>query len=550
MTENYRATTSAPWQLLQAHFKEVRSVHMHDLFERDSNRFERFSLEAGGIFLDYSKNRITESTLAALTRLAESAQVEAWRDRMFSGEPINSTEHRAVLHTVLRRREPGGVSVDGTDVMSDVHTVLDRMRHFTDAVRNGDWKGFSGQRITDVVNIGIGGSHLGPQLATEALHACDPDSLRVHFVSNVDGADLTDTLHGLDPETTLFIIASKTFTTRETMCNARAARDWLLGTLQSADATARHFVAASTNSAEVAAFGIDTDNMFEFWDWVGGRYSLWSAIGLPVALAIGMDRFEDMLAGAESMDRHFRDAPLDRNMPVILALLGIWYSNFFGAETQAIIPYQQRLQRLPAYLQQLDMESNGKRVTRDGAEADCTTGPVIWGEPGTNAQHAFFQLLHQGTRLIPVDMLIAVRDGSELHEQHRILLANFLAQGEALMGGKSEAAIRQTLADAGMDTSQIEKLLPHRSFPGNQPTNAILFDELSPATFGALIALYEHKVFVQGIIWDINSYDQWGVELGKELATIIESEIDVQTPIDSHDASTNGLINRINSTRR
>jgi glucose-6-phosphate isomerase len=529
------------WDKLVAHFEQVNDLHMRDLFAADAQRFERFSLRCGDLLLDYSKNRITDQTMALLFELAGECDVRAWTQRMFSGEKINFTERRAVLHTALRNRGNSPVRVDGEDVMPAVNRVLERMRQFTEQVRSGDWKGFTGKCITDVVNIGIGGSDLGPVMVTEALMPYG-GPLAVHFVSNVDGSQIHDTLGRLDPETTLFLVASKTFTTQETLTNAHQARRWLLAAAREEGAVARHFAAMSTNSEEVRAFGIDTDNMFEFWDWVGGRYSLWSAIGLSIALYIGMDQFENLLAGAHAMDQHFLNADAPHNLPVVMALLGIWYHNFFGAETHAVLPYDQHLHRLPAYLQQGDMESNGKRVDRTGEPVAYSTGPVIWGEPGTNGQHAFYQLIHQGTRLIPCDFLAAVNAHHELADQQRILFTNYVAQSEALMRGKTADEARAELSAGGLSGGTLEDLLPHKVFPGNRPSNSLLYPKLTPYMLGMLIALYEHKIFVQGIIWNINSYDQWGVELGKQLAKVVQKELGSNSVASGHDASTVGLL--------
>jgi len=529
------------WQALQQHVAQVADLHMRDLFAADSRRFERYSLRCGELLLDYSKNRISDETLRLLFSLARASGVPDWTERMFSGDRINFTEQRAVLHTALRNRSNTPVYVDGEDVMPEVNRVLEKMRGFTEQVRSGAWRGFSGKSISDVVNIGIGGSDLGPVMVTEALIPYQ-GPLAVHFVSNVDGSQIHDTLARLDPETTLFLVASKTFTTQETLANARQARRWLLAAAGAENAVAKHFVAMSTNRAEVQAFGIDPANMFEFWDWVGGRYSLWSAIGLSIALYVGMERFEELLAGAHDMDRHFRSAPPEQNMPVILALLGIWYHNFLGAESHAILPYDQHLHRLPAYLQQADMESNGKRVTRSGELVDYSTGPVIWGEPGTNGQHAFYQLIHQGTRLVPADFMTAVNAHHELKEQQRILFCNCIAQTEALMRGKTEAEARAELEAQGLSGQRLEELLPHKVFPGNKPTNSLLYPRLTPFLLGQLIALYEHKIFVQGVVWQINSFDQWGVELGKQLARTVQAELE-QGVAGAHDASTLGLMN-------
>lgn len=541
-------TASPAWQALEAHASTVRGLHLRELFAADPERFARFSAKLGDLLLDYSKHRITRETLGHLLALARQADVESWRDRMFAGEKINTTENRAVLHVALRNRSGRPIPVDGADVMPGVTAVLERMRAFSERVRNGDWKGATGQTITDVVNIGIGGSDLGPLMACEALKPYQRLDLRPHFVSNVDAAHLTHTLARLDPARTLFIVASKTFTTQETMTNAASARAWLTGALGE-DAVAMHFVAVSTNAAEVSRFGIDTANMFEFWDWVGGRYSLWSAIGLPIVLAIGYDRFVEMLEGAHEMDEHFRSAPLEQNLPVIMGLLGVWYRNFLGASTLALLPYDQHLHRFAAYFQQGDMESNGKSVRRDGVRVDYSTGPIIWGEPGTNGQHAFFQLLHQGTELIPADFLAAAQSQTDVGDHHDKLIANFLAQTEALAFGKTESEVRAELERRGLSGEALEALLPHKVFEGNRPTTSILYRRLTPHRLGTLIALYEHKIFVQGVIWGINSYDQWGVELGKELASRILPELKDETPVTSHDSSTNGLIHHLKQLR-
>ncbi len=542
-------TDSPAWTALAEHAEEMQVVHLRDLFEKNPDRFEAYSIEDDGLLLDFSKNRVNDVSVRLLLDLARGADLERWRDRMFAGEPINATEHRAVLHTALRNPSDRSVFVDGKDVMPAIHAVLERIGAFSDEVRSGAWQGFKDDTITDIVNIGIGGSDLGPLMVCEALKPYARPGLRSHFVSNVDGAHLSDTLADLDPARTLFVVASKTFTTQETMTNAASARVWLVDKLGSDEAVARHFVAVSTNREAVAAFGIDTANMFEFWDWVGGRYSLWSAIGLPIALTVGMERFLDLLGGAHQMDEHFRTAPLDRSMPVILALLGIWYRNFFGASSHAVLPYDQHLHRFPAYLQQGDMESNGKSVRRDGERVDHATGPIIWGEPGTNGQHAFYQLIHQGTELIPADFLAAANSQTPLGDHQDKLLANFLAQTEALAFGKTTEEARIELTNQGLTGRDLEALLPHKLFEGNQPTNSILYPKLTPHMLGRLIALYEHKIFTQGIIWGINSFDQWGVELGKQLAKIVLPELKAEGPIESHDSSTNGLINAIKMMR-
>jgi glucose-6-phosphate isomerase len=544
--------TSA-WKALSKHHAEIAKVHLRELFAKDPERFSRMSRETCSIFVDWSKHRVTDETMTLLVALAEETGVAKLRDRMFAGEKINVTEGRAVLHIALRNRANRPILVDGKDVMPEVNAVLAKMRAFTDRLRNGEWKGHTGKTITHVVNIGIGGSDLGPVMVTEALRPYSKRDLALHFVSNIDGTHIAEALRVVDPERTLFIVASKTFTTQETLTNARTARAWLTSRPGfDESAVAKHFVALSTNSKQVAAFGIDTENMFPFWDWVGGRYSLWSAIGLSIACSIGMDAFEDLLLGAHEMDEHFRSAPLAENLPVILAMLGVWYANFFGAETHAILPYDQYLHRFAAYFQQGDMESNGKRVDREGHPVDgrYTTGPIIWGEPGTNGQHAFYQLIHQGTRLIPCDFIAPIashnRDGN-LRQHHDILLANFFAQTEALMRGKTEDEARKELAS--LSAEERDRLVPHKVFPGNRPTTSILLPKVTPRTLGALIALYEHKIFVQGAVWNINSFDQWGVELGKQLASAILPELSAPGQVATHDASTNGLINLYKSRR-
>ncbi len=538
-----RLTQSSAWQALKEHFLKVESVQMRDLFTADPLRFEKFSVQFNDILLDYSKNRVTEETMQLLFRLAREANVTGWANRMFSGEPINFTEDRAVLHMALRNRSNTPIYVDGEDVMPEINRVLEKMRRFCIKIHTGIWKGHTGKRITDVVNIGIGGSDLGPYMVTEALIPYARDDIQVHFVSNVDGTHVAERIKHLDPETTLFIVSSKTFTTQETLTNAHTARRWLVENLRDESAVGKHFVAVSTNAEAVKAFGIDPKNMFEFWDWVGGRYSLCSAIGLSIALYLGMDNFEELLAGAHAMDQHFLRAPLEKNLPVIMGVLGVWYSSFFGAETHAILPYDQYLHRFTAYLQQADMESNGKRIDRDGAVVDYATGPIIWGESGTNGQHAFYQLIHQGTRLIPIDFMAPVESHNPVGDHHVILLANFFSQSEALMLGRTEEQARAELKAQGLEEEALEQLLPHKIFTGNKPSNSIMFYKLTPYTLGSLIALYEHKIFVQGIIWRINSFDQWGVELGKQLAKTILSKLDDDEPVRDHDSSTNGLIN-------
>ena len=525
-------TSCAEWKALAVHYEAIRDVHLRELFAKDPTRGERLTAEAAGLYLDYSKNRVTDETLQLLLALAERTGVSARIEAMFAGEPINVTEGRPVLHVALRAPRSTSIVVGGQDVVAEVHAVLDRMAAFATRVRSGAWTGFTGRRIRSVVNIGIGGSDLGPAMAYEALRHYSQRDLTFRFVSNVDGADFVEATRDLEPTETLFIVASKTFTTLETLTNARTARAWLLRALGDERAVARHFVAVSTNAAEVSKFGIDTDNMFPFWDWVGGRYSMWSAIGLSLMLAIGPEGFRAMLGGAHELDRHFRTAPFGRNLPVLLALIGLWYDDFFRAETYAVLPYSQYLARLPAYLQQLDMESNGKSVDLGGRAVDYQTGPIVWGAAGTNGQHAFYQLLHQGTKLVPADFIGFCRPLDEVGDHHTLLAANLFAQTEALAFGRTAPE-------------------PARSFAGNRPTNTILADRLTPATLGALIALYEHKVFVQGAIWGINSFDQWGVELGKVLATRIVPELAAaEEPPLAHDSSTNALIHRFRRRRR
>ncbi|CAG9792930.1 unnamed protein product [Diatraea saccharalis] len=526
-------------------------INILQLFQQDSNRFNNFSLNIptpndGDILLDYSKNRINETVFSLLLDLAKSRGVEKARDAMFNGEKINFTEDRAVLHIALRNRQNRPILVNGKDVTPDVNAVLEHMKEFSNEVISGQWKGYTGKPITDVINIGIGGSDLGPLMVTEALKPY-ANHLKVHFVSNIDGTHLAEVLKRLNPETALFIIASKTFTTQETITNATSAKNWFLEQAKDPAAVAKHFVALSTNGEKVTAFGIDPKNMFGFWDWVGGRYSLWSAIGLSISLYVGYDNFEKLLEGANFMDQHYLTAPLEKNAPVILALLGVWYSNFYGAETHALLPYDQYLHRFAAYFQQGDMESNGKYVTRSGKQASYNTGPIVWGEPGTNGQHAFYQLIHQGTRLIPCDFIAPARTHNPIAGgiHHKILLANFLAQTEALMKGKTADEAKAELEKSGMAPEALAKILPHKVFQGNRPTNSILLRQVTPFTLGALIAMYEHKIFTQGVIWDINSFDQWGVELGKQLAKVIEPELKDDNPVSSHDSSTNGLINFI-----
>ena len=544
-------TSSAAWSALVAHQRVIKDASLRELFAADPARAERLRGQAAGLLVDWSKHLVTDETMALLSSLAQQAQVSAWRDRMFAGDKINETEDRAVLHVALRNRGNRPILVDGRDVMPQVNAVLAKMRQFVDRLHSGQWRGATGEPITHIVNLGIGGSDLGPVMVTEALRPYFRPGLTAHFVSNVDGTHIAEVLRKVDPERTLFIVASKTFTTQETLSNARTARAWLLDQLGAGpEAVAKHFVALSTNAKEVTAFGIDPANMFEFWDWVGGRYSLWSAIGLSIACALGMDAFEELLDGAHAMDEHFRTAPLAENLPVVMAMLGIWYANFFGAESHAILPYDQYLHRFAAYFQQGDMESNGKSVDRAGQRiTDYTTGPVLWGEPGTNGQHAFYQLIHQGTRLIPADFIAPMESHNPLGQHHEILLANFFAQTEALMKGKTLAEATAELTAQGLPAETVAQLAPHKTFLGNRPTTSILTAKITPATLGALIALYEHKIFVQGIVWNIYSFDQWGVELGKQLASKILPELTGTTQVMSHDASTNALINRTRAHR-
>ncbi|MFZ1180291.1 MAG: glucose-6-phosphate isomerase [Herbaspirillum sp.] len=534
-------TATAAFRALLSHHADVRKRHMRDLFAADARRFDRMNTKAAGILLDYSKNRIDDTTLKLLFELARERGVETQRAAMFRGDKINFTEHRAVLHTALRAPRGQCLLVDGQNIDANVHVVLDRMHAFVERVRDGQWLGRSGRPITDIVNIGIGGSHLGPQMACAALRAFSHPRLKMHFVSNVDGHDLDAVLQRIDADTTLFIVASKTFTTQETMINARSARSWFLTRADEAD-LARHFVAVSTSTAAVRAFGIDPDNMFPFWDWVGGRYSMWSSIGLSIALAVGFRHFRELLAGAHAMDQHFCTAPLERNMPTILALIGIWNRNFFNSAALSIAAYHHDLRHFPAYLQQLDMESNGKHITRAGSAVSVATCPVLWGDVGSNGQHAFFQLLHQGTNITPIDFIAALKPAHALPDHHAVLLAHCFAQSEALMRGKQSEEVRDDLQKQGLDAEKIDFLLPHKTFDGNRPSNTLLLDALTPATLGALIALYEHKTFVQGVIWGINSFDQWGVELGKALAGTIQSELAGDAMPLRHDSSTNALI--------
>ncbi len=549
MLKNIDPTKTKSWRRLTEHYEYMKSLHMRDLFGADADRFKKFSIRFNDILVDYSKNRINEETRRLLIDLAREADLGEAIESMFTGQAINETEDRPVLHTALRNRANRPVLVDGEDVMPQVNAVLEKMNGFSEKIRSGEWKGFTGKAITDLVHIGIGGSNLGPVMVSECLRPYGKKDLRVHFVSNVDGTDIVETLRKVNPETTLFIIASKTFTTQETMMNALTAREWFLTSAGKTDHVARHFVAVSTNGKEVAAFGIARENMFVMWDWVGGRYSLWSAVGLPIACFVGYENFVELLDGAFEMDRHFRETPFERNIPVMLALIGIWYTNFFGAETEAIIPYDQYMHRFAAYFQQGNMESNGKAVDRGRRRVSYQTGPVIWGEPGTNSQHAFFQLIHQGTRMIPVDFLVPAVSQNPVGEHHTLLLANFFAQTEALMRGKTDDEVRAELKKKGKSKAEIERLLPYLVFEGNRPTTSILFRQLTPKMLGCLIAMYEHKIFVQGVIWNIFSFDQWGVELGKQLAAKILPELAGDAPVTTHDASTNGLASAFKAMR-
>lgn len=548
MLPNIDFTTTQAYKYLADHYIDITSKNLKDLFKADNQRFEKFSLKFNDILLDYSKNRIDDETVALLIQLAKECRVKDAAEAMFSGERINATENRPVLHIALRNRSNSPIYVDGQDVMKDVNRVLDQMKNFSEAIISGSWKGYTGKAITDVVNIGIGGSDLGPVMVTEALRPYK-NHLNMHFVSNVDATHIVETLKPLNPETTLFLIASKTFTTQETMANAHSARDWFIAGGGKDNDVAKHFAALSTNAQAVEKFGIDTKNMFEFWDWVGGRYSLWSAIGLSISLSIGFENFTELLTGAHQMDLHFKNTELEQNLPVILALVGIWYNNFFESETEAILPYDQYMHRFAAYFQQGDMESNGKHVDRNGNTVDHSTGPIIWGEPGTNGQHAFYQLIHQGTKLIPCDFIAPAQSHNPLGEHHQMLLSNFFAQTEALMNGKTRDEVVAELKAAGKSDAEIEKLAPFKEFDGNRPTNSILVKKITPRTLGSLIAMYEHKIFVQGIIWNIYSFDQWGVELGKQLAGKILPELRNNDEVSSHDSSTNGLINQYKDWR-
>jgi len=537
------------WKQLQEHFNTMKSVSMRDMFHEDPLRFSRFSITFGDMLVDYSKNIINEKTINLLLGLAAETKVKEAIEDMFSGDRINETENRAVLHTALRNRSRAPVILDGADVIAEVNAELNHIKGFADTITSGQWKGYSGRPISDIVNIGIGGSDLGPVMATEALKPYAVPGVTVHFVSNVDGTHISETLKKLAPETTLFMIASKTFTTQETMTNAHTARSWFLGSARDESHVKRHFVAVSTNKEAVINFGIDPENMFIFWDWVGGRFSLWSAIGLSIACFIGFDNFLQLLEGAHAMDRHFRDTPFEKNIPVLLALLGIWYNNFFNAQTEAILPYDQYMHRFPAYFQQAYMESNGKYVGRDGREVNYETSQIVWGEPGTNGQHSFYQLIHQGTKLVPCDFIVPAISHNPAGDHHMILLSNFFAQTGALMKGKTKDEVIEELRAAGKDDEEVERLAPFKVFPGNKPTNSVLVKQITPRTLGSLIAMYEHKIFVQGVIWNIYSFDQWGVELGKQLANRILPELADNGEVSSHDSSTNGLINIFKTMR-
>ncbi|MCR4290062.1 MAG: glucose-6-phosphate isomerase [Candidatus Scalindua sp.] len=549
MLKKINPTETQNWKDLVDHFKEMKNVHMKDLFTSDPERFNKYTIKFNDILVDYSKNRITEETLKFLFGLIDEVGLKDAIDKMFSGDRINETEERAALHIALRNRGNNPIYVNGKDVMPEINAVLNKMKDFSSKIISGEWKGFTGKKIKDIVNIGIGGSDLGPVMVTECLRPYAKEGLAVHFVSNVDGTHITETLKRLNPETTLFLIASKTFTTQETMTNAFTAREWFLKGAKDQIHVPKHFVAISTNSEKVEEFGIDKENMFVFWDWVGGRYSLWSAIGLSIACYIGFENYTEMLQGAYEMDNHFRDAPFEKNIPVILALIGVWYNNFFGAQTEAILPYDQYMYRFPAYFQQGNMESNGKSVDRNGNKVNYQTGPVIWGEPGTNGQHAFYQLIHQGTKIIPADFLAPAISHNRIGAHHNILLSNFFAQTEALLNGKTKEKVIEELKRDGKSDDEIQKLYPHKVFEGNRPTNSILFSKLTPWVLGSLIAMYEHKIFVQGVIWNIFSFDQWGVELGKQLAKNILPELSDDKQVKSHDSSTNGLINAFKEMR-
>ena len=548
--KNINPISTQAWKALETHQTELASTTIQDLFQQEKDRFNDYSLSfENQILVDFSKNNINKQTLSLLRQLAQECALNSAKEAMFSGEKINRTENRAVLHTALRNRSNTPVIVDGKDVMPEVNAVLAKMKDFCQRIISGEWRGYTGKAITDVVNIGIGGSDLGPYMVTEALRPYK-NHLTMHFVSNVDGTHIAETLKKVNPETTLFLVASKTFTTQETMTNAKSARDWLLATAKDESAVARHFAALSTNAKAVAEFGIDTNNMFEFWDWVGGRYSLWSAIGLSIALSIGYDNFEQLLSGAHEMDKHFRTAPIEQNIPTTLALVGLWNTNFLGAQTEAILPYDQYLHRFSAYFQQGNMESNGKYVDRSGNPiTNYQTGPIIWGEPGTNGQHAFYQLIHQGTTLIPCDFIAPAQTHNPLADHHNKLLSNFFAQTEALAFGKTKEEVEAEFVKAGKSLDEVKDIVPFKVFTGNKSTNSILVQKITPFTLGALIAMYEHKIFVQGVIFNIFSFDQWGVELGKQLANRILPELSGDEKVESHDSSTNGLINQFKAWR-
>ncbi|MDA3882784.1 MAG: glucose-6-phosphate isomerase [Bacteroidales bacterium] len=549
MLPKINPTFTQSWKELQSYFTEFQQTQMKELFENDSERFSTYSLSFEDILVDFSKNIVDEKVFSLLIELAQECQLSEAIQAEFSGEKINKTEDRSVLHIALRNRSNTPILSEGKDVMPDVNRVLAQMKQFSEEIISGSWKGYSGKAITDIVNIGIGGSDLGPLMVTEALKPYKKEHINAHFVSNVDGTHIAETLKGLNPETTLFIVASKTFTTQETMANAESAKAWFLEKAQDENAVKNHFVALSTNAQAVSDFGIDTKNMFEFWDWVGGRYSLWSAIGLSIACTIGFENYEALLDGAHAMDNHFSKTPFEKNIPVILALIGIWYNNFYEAETETILPYDQYMHRFAAYFQQGNMESNGKYVDRNGKKVNYQTGPIIWGEPGTNGQHAFYQLIHQGTKIIPCDFIAPAQSHNPLSDHHQKLLSNFFAQTEALMMGKTDKQVGEELKQAGKSEEEIDELLPFMVFEGNRPTNSILVKQITPRALGSLIAMYEHKIFVQGIIWNIFSFDQWGVQLGKQLANAILPELSGNEKVASHDCSTNGLINAYKKMR-
>ncbi|MGZ3525018.1 MAG: glucose-6-phosphate isomerase [Thermodesulfobacteriota bacterium] len=550
MLPKINPTKTKSWKKLKEHYRVMRTRKIMDLFLQDPERFSRFSLTFEEMLVDYSKNIMTKETFRLFLGLARECKLKEAIEKMFTGDAINETENRAVLHVALRNRSNTPIYVNGSDVMPEVNAVLGQMKRFSDAVISGEWKGYTGKAITDIVNIGIGGSDLGPVMVTEALRPYWKLHLHAHFVSNVDGTHIVETLRTLSPETTLFIVASKTFTTQETMTNALTARKWFLDSAKSESLVRHHFVAVSTNEAEVKKFGIDPENMFRFWDWVGGRYSLWSAIGLSIACTIGFEHFVEILEGGHAMDIHFRETAYERNIPVILAFIGVWYNNFFGAETEAILPYDQYMHRFPAYFQQGNMESNGKSVDRNGSNVNYQTGPVIWGEPGTNGQHAFYQLIHQGTKLIPCDFIAPAISHNPIGDHHQILLSNFFAQTEALMKGKTKKEVVEELRVSGVSDEEMMRLVPFKVFKGNRPTNSILLKKITPRTLGSLIAMYEHKIFTQGVIWNIFSFDQWGVELGKQLSNRILPELKDERAVSSHDSSTNGLINTFKGFRK